>query len=198
VEQVQRALRTHAALVLLGVQDANHSTGAQSVSELYGVVVSVSPKGHCYIESDDVFYLGLASNVEEDEVGRRFFILNEECTFERAANIKQPNGKPLAVNIKPIGREPVSIEDHTELVTLEQWSGDRGSAKRPYTPNDKLWVRASDIITTGQETLRVGSQLFCKVSAPNKPGQRWQAKEIEICIEEVETDVEQNPAASRS
>jgi hypothetical protein len=155
------------------------------MSELYGSVVCVNPKGHAFIRDGETLYLALTSNVAEDEVGRRYFILNEECTFEYMANHKNPHGKPLAINIVPLNREPVDVKSHAELCTLTEWDGQKGSARRLGTVNDQLWIRASEILTEGIETLRVGSQLWCKVSKPAKSGQRWLGREIEICMESV-------------
>jgi hypothetical protein len=167
------------------------------MSKIYGFVDKVSERGHAFVvDQCGQSHLALSSDVQEDSAGRRFLIEGEEVDFVPMTNPRNPH-KPLATQIIPRHREPVDLKTHYELVVLLSWANGKGAAKRPNTKGkDQLWVELQNIVSTGEETLRVGSQLWTRVGKPLKPGQRWRAVDAEICIEEeVAADVQQNTTA---
>jgi hypothetical protein len=167
------------------------------MSKIYGYVDKVSFKGHAYVvAADGASYLALSSNVVENEVGQRFFVEGEEVDFDPMENTRGP--RSLAINITPRNREHICRKDYRETATLISWDGTKGAARRPIG-QDQLWVEVQNISTLGVETLKPGSQIYCRVAPPLKPGQRWRALDCEIVImeteEEVATDVEPNATA---
>lgn len=161
---------------------------------MYGFVARVTKRGVAYVTDQcGQSYVALHDAVQEDAVGRRHLIENEDVDFESAPNERNPY-MPLAVSIVPTNREPIDVNTWRETAALTSWNGKSGRALRE--SGDQLWVIAEEITSLGEETLKVGSQLYCGVAPPIRTGQSWRAVEIEICNEEVATDVQQDSATA--
>jgi hypothetical protein len=80
------------------------------------------------------------------------------------------------VNVRPAFRDPAPTDK--EIVTLYKWFGYYGWANRML--GGKLYVHTDNIISTGVETLKQGSQLFVFAAPPHRMGQTWIAVEAEI------------------
>jgi cold shock CspA family protein len=141
------------------------------------------------IKADDGnTYLAPAKEVDEDEVGRRFLIDGEAVSFDARTD---DNGHKLSARAVSFdAREAVDTNDYHETCTIRKIGRRRdtffGWLNRPC--GSSLYFHSSDIITTGEETLHVGSQVWCKVRRNKDAAAKcWAAYDIEIICENGET-----------
>ena len=112
-----------------------------------------------------------------DRYGRQFLSHTDRVLF---SPMRRPNGKFRALNVWPVNRpvcEPYNL-NWREEVTLENWSGCYGFAKREC--GNRIYVHESEIITEGLETLGPGSRLWCGVAPPADGKGSWVGFEIQI------------------
>lgn len=143
----------------------------------------LSAKGFGFVcdEYGSERYFASAKLIVEDSVGRRFLIEGEEIEFDVEPDNKH-SGELMAVSIKRLNCEQPAKETYHELVSITRWDGVVGFALRP--SGDYLFIHKNEIVTEGLESMRAGTQLWCRVGRPSKPGAKWVGLGIEICMPE--------------
>jgi cold shock CspA family protein len=121
-------------------------------------------------------FIVLRDDIEPDDAGRRYLILNEPVTFEIS-----PERATQAINVHPHFRESVPVEH--EIVILRVWNGTYGWARRAV--GGGLYVHVNEIRTLGIETLGPNSKLWVIAAPPAMPSHKtWRGIEIDIVNDE--------------
>lgn len=106
-------------------------------------------------------HYALLPQIAENEVGAKFLVKDEPVEFELGHD---PKGRPCAVNVRPIWRDPVDTENYAGEICEVLWSNPR-FASRPLGGT----VFINNNFSAGQMVL------VTKFAPPIRPGQSWVA-----------------------
>lgn len=128
----------------------------------------------------DVFFHH--DHIIEDVVGRRQVIVGSRVEY--LTEIAE--GRMQARSIRPlwIAPEQIELETHREESIISRWIpwtheiGGSGLARR--SDGGTVFVSSENVISTGIETLCVGTHIFHGVRPPELGQEFWSATEIEI------------------